>query len=122
MTAAYQRIVAGIAVTAVAYVWLNRRRFLGAVPGGEEAAAAPGRGRRAAPWVAANALAGPVLGVSCYQWALAERGTGVVLPIVALTPLAVVPLARWLEGERPSWRSLLGGVIAVAGAVVLALG
>jgi drug/metabolite transporter (DMT)-like permease len=123
VTAAYQRIVAGIAVTALAFLWLHRRRVFGG--GGADAGpapVAPDRGRRAAPWVVANALAGPVLGVSCYQWALAERGTGVVLPVVALTPLAVVPLARWLEGERPSRRSLLGGVVAVAGAVLLAAG
>jgi drug/metabolite transporter (DMT)-like permease len=34
----------------------------------------------------------------------------------------VVPFAAWLEGERPSKRSLIGGVIAVAGAVLLAMG
>lgn len=125
LSAAYQRIVAGVAVTAVAFLWLHRRglvaRLAGGTRGGEDAPAS-GRLRRAAPWVVANALAGPTLGVSCYQWALAQRGTGVVLPIVALTPLVVIPLAARMEGERPSRRSLLGGVIAVAGTVLLATG
>jgi drug/metabolite transporter (DMT)-like permease len=44
-----------------------------------------------------------------------------VLPIVALSPLVVMPFARWLEQERPSKRSTIGAVIAVAGAVALAL-
>lgn len=79
-----------------------------------------GRWRRGWPWVVLNALAGPSLGVSCYQWALATTPSALVLPIVATTPLAVVPLAYVFEGERPGWRSLLGGVLAVTGAVVLA--
>ena len=80
----------------------------------------PGRWRRGWPWVVANALAGPTLGVSCYQWALATTPSALVLPIVATTPLAVVPLAYFMEGERPGARSLLGGALAVAGAAALA--
>jgi len=43
-----------------------------------------------------------------------------VLPIVAITPLVIIPFSTYLEGERPTVRSLVGGVIAVAGAVALA--
>jgi drug/metabolite transporter (DMT)-like permease len=43
-----------------------------------------------------------------------------VLPVVAMVPLAVIPLAYWLEQERPTRRSLVGGVLAVAGVVGLA--
>jgi drug/metabolite transporter (DMT)-like permease len=73
-------------------------------------------------WILVNALAGPTLGVGCYQWALATRPTGVVLPIVATTPIVVIPLAMMVEGERPHLRSLIGGAIAVIGAVLLAGG
>jgi drug/metabolite transporter (DMT)-like permease len=45
-----------------------------------------------------------------------------VLPIVALTPIVVIPLARILERERPRKRSLLGGAIAVTGAIALSGG
>ena len=114
VTAAYQRILAGIALSAVTFLWVRRDLWLG--PSG--AAGGENRLRRAAPWVLANAIAGPTLGVSCFQWALVQRGTGVVLPIVALTPLIIIPFSMWMEGERPSRRSLLGGVIAVAGAVL----
>jgi drug/metabolite transporter (DMT)-like permease len=70
-------------------------------------------------WIPANALCGAVIGVSCYQWALFTTPSGLVLPIVATTPLVIVPLSFWIEGERPTRRSLIGGVVAVAGAVAL---
>ena len=53
--------------------------------------------------------------------ALKTTPTGVVLPIVALTPIVIIPFARYTEGERPTVRSILGSVIAVAGAAALAL-
>ena len=69
-----------------------------------------------------NGLLGPCIGVAYYQAALQQLPTGVVLPIVALTPLVVIPLAMWLEKERPRLRSILAGCIAVSGAVWLAGG
>lgn len=130
ISAAYQRILAGVALSALTFAWA-KRRWLAAMLGRTGSAASGAdpsfaasraaerdRLRRAAPWVMVNALAGPALGVSCFQWALAQRGTGVVLPIVALTPLAIIPFSMWLESERPSLRSLMGGAVAVAGAVV----
>jgi drug/metabolite transporter (DMT)-like permease len=68
-----------------------------------------------------NGLSGPALGVSCYQWALKTAPTGIVLPIVAITPIVIIPFSRYIEGERPTWRSLAGGLVAVVGAVLLAL-
>lgn len=47
--------------------------------------------------------------------------TGIVLAIVATTPLAVIPMAWLINGERPHIYSLFGGVLAVSGAVALAL-
>ncbi len=70
--------------------------------------------------MAANAISGSALGVSCFQWALKTTPTGIVLPIVATTPLVIIPFSRYIEGERPTARSLWGGVVAVIGAVVLA--
>ena len=71
------------------------------------------------PWVITTSLAGQTLGVSCFQWALKSYPTGVVLPIVALTPLVTIPLSWAIEKERPGLRSLGGGVVAVSGVVVL---
>jgi drug/metabolite transporter (DMT)-like permease len=119
LTAAYQRILAGMAIAIGFWLvvkWLECRNN----PATGKWLALPER--RVWPWIVANALSGPALGVGCYQWALSLRGTGVVLPIVALTPLVIIPFSRYVEGERPLKRSLVGGVVAVAGVFILAGG
>lgn len=73
------------------------------------------------PWVLMNALAGQTLGVSCMQLALEQIPTGLVLAIIAVTPIVVIPLAYVFEGERPTRASLLGGAIAVAGVMGLTI-
>jgi drug/metabolite transporter (DMT)-like permease len=118
VNAAYHRIIAGLVFTAA---WFLVFRMLGRLPARPEASADPAAGRRARLWLLANGLVGPVLGVGCYQWALATTPSGIVLPIAATTPLLVLPITYFLEGERPSRRSVLGGTIAVAGAVALTL-
>jgi drug/metabolite transporter (DMT)-like permease len=123
VSAAYQRILGGICVVALLVVVGGRRWFARA---GGEAGSSPARWltfppRALWPWILLNALAGPALGVSCYQWALKTAPTGIVLPVVATTPVVIIPFARYIEGERPSRRSLLGGLLAVVGAVALAL-
>lgn len=115
MSVAYQRILAGVAFTVVWWLWQR-----GSGTAKPEDGSAPNL-RRAWPWVILNALSGPSLGVACYQWALLERPTGIVVAIAALTPLAVVPLAWWIDGERPTRHSLIGGLVAVAGAAWLGL-
>ena len=108
-TAAYQRALGGVVVISAAYL-ISRRRTNRAAP----------QWRLAWPWIVANSLVGATVGVSCYQWALGTTPSAIVLPIVALTPLLVVPLAYFLEHERPSRRSLLGGAVAVAATAILA--
>jgi drug/metabolite transporter (DMT)-like permease len=119
LTAAYQRILGGVLFAAPFFGWIVRRERREAAEGG----AGPGflaRLREARWSVVINTLSGPSVGVGCYQWALATAPSGVVLPIVAAMPIVVVPFAWFFEGDRPSARSLLGGLIAVAGAVALA--
>ena len=121
ITAAYQRILGGVLLGAAVFavVKFNLRSTR---PGqtGEVGEKQVSPWRRAWPLVLINGLAGPALGVSCYQWALKTTPTGVVLPIVAITPIVIIPFSFYLEGERPGKRSLLGGAIAVAGAAALA--
>ena len=112
ITAAYQRILGGVVVTAAVFTYVKLRHT---------SMASAAEKRKAWPWVLANGLSGPTLGVSCYQWALKTTPTGVVLPIVALTPIVIIPFARYTEGEWPTARSIIGSVIAVAGAAALAL-
>ena len=73
--------------------------------------------RAGSRWLFLNALAGPAFGVTCYQWALLNNSTGVILPVVATTPLVVIPFAIYMKEEKPSWRSLIGGLIAVGGVI-----
>jgi drug/metabolite transporter (DMT)-like permease len=121
LTAAFQRIVGGFLFAAPpAALMMLRGQWRGGVRLKPEGSAR--RSIRAVwAWVILNSLAGPTVGVGCYQWALATEPSGVVLPIVATTPIAVIPFAYFIEGDRPSLRSVLGGVIAVAGAVGLTL-
>jgi len=126
ITAAYQRILGGMVVTAVFLLVLKRHALARVVSSGTDdplvsLAERRANWRRAWPLVLANGLAGPALGVSCFLWALKTTPTGVVMPIVAITPLVIVPFARHFEGERPSRRSLVGGLIAVSGAAALAV-
>jgi len=118
ITAAYQRTLGGLAIT-LAYFAIKALLDRSVNPAA--AAAGPRPVLRDYLWVPVNAVCGAVIGVSCYQWALFTTASGIVLPIVACTPLVIVPLSYWIEGERPTRRSLLGGAIAVAGAVELAL-
>lgn len=114
MSVAYQRILAGVVFIVGFWFWQRGSGTLGP-PGGR-----PMNFKRAWPWVIVNATAGPSIGVACYQWALLEQPTGIVVAIAALTPLAVVPLAWWLDGERPTRKSFYGGLLAMGGAVLLA--
>jgi drug/metabolite transporter (DMT)-like permease len=119
-TAAYQRLIGGLFVAAVCLLVVKRREIIAQVTD-----AAPPRvpemekWRRAWPWVLANGLAGQTLGVTCYQWALKTTPTGLVLAVVATAPLVVIPFARLFEYEPIEARSVIGGTIAVTGAILL---
>jgi drug/metabolite transporter (DMT)-like permease len=119
-TAAYQRLIGGLFVAGVCLLVVKRREVAAQVTD-----PAPPRvpelekWRRAWPWVLANGFAGQTLGVTCYQWALKTTPTGLVLAIVATAPLVVIPFARLFEHEPIAPRSVIGGVIAVTGAILL---
>ena len=124
INAAFQRIIGGVIFCGIFLLllgaWRKTRKGDGqrSTPGDQKSTHASWR--KIWPWLTVNGLAGPVAGVSCYQWALKEQGTGVVLPIVAITPLVVIPFSQIMEKEKLTLRSLLGGILAVAGAVLLA--
>lgn len=114
VNAAYQRLLGGLLVSGLFLLYLK----LAHRPGPD---ARPANWSRAWPLVIANGLCGPAFGVTCYQWALSAAPTGIVLPIVATTPLVVMPLAHFLEGDKITLRTLLGGALAVGGVVGLTL-
>ena len=123
-TTAYQRALGGLLVAVVA-VMIGRLIRSKTGPGGlnrpkrieVNALHQPNSSRLwvAWPWVLANALLGPVLGVTCFQWALSTTKAGIVQSIVATSPLATIPLAAWLEGGWPRPVYYGGALLAVAG-------
>jgi drug/metabolite transporter (DMT)-like permease len=119
-TAAYQRLMGGLFVAGVCLLVVKRReivaQFTEAPPPHFPNAE---KWRRVWPWVLANGFAGQTLGVTCYQWALKTTRSGLVLAIVATTPLVVIPFASVVEGEKIQTRSVVGGLIAVVGAILL---
>lgn len=112
-SAAYQRVIAGAALILLA-TWLGHRNR-----GATEPRPEAGRWKRSAPFVLGNALSGPVIGVGCFQWALQSEASGIVLPIVATSPLVTMLLSFFIDGLRPSRRAVFGSLLAVAGAVML---
>ncbi len=103
-SAAYQRALGGLVFAALALAFAMAWR-----------ADAPRLPGRAWPWVLGNTLTGPVLGVTCYQWALRTAPAGIVQPVVAAAPLLTIPFAAWLEGTRPRATYYVGAVLAVVG-------
>jgi drug/metabolite transporter (DMT)-like permease len=109
-TAAYERLLPGILV-ALAFFLLTRRA---------DESREPGAWPRAWPWIIGNALAGPSIGVAVFQWGVATTPTGILMPIVATVPVITQFLAWKIEGHHPTRRTVLGGIIAVAGVIALA--
>lgn len=119
-TAAFQRLTGGLLFTALVLLVVRRKHMTAWVVGGKShESPSLERWRKAAIWVAANGFFGMTLGVSCLLWALKSTPTATVQTIVALTPLAVIPLARVMENERVPPRSLAGALVAVAGTIAL---
>lgn len=120
ITAAYMRIIAGVMFAGIVLL-IVKRNFIYSTKPTETPASVGDKWRRSWHWISINALTGPALGVSCYQWALKTTPAGIVLPIVATTPLVIIPLSAKFEGEKAGRHAVVGGIIAVAGAVCLAL-
>jgi len=120
ITAGFQRVIGGLFLAGLALL-IVKRSALRLQSSAEEAATTAEKWRAVWFWILLNSLAGQTLGVSCMLWALETTPTGVVLPIIAMSPIAVIPLAWIFEGERPTIHSLLGGAIAVGGVIGLTL-
>ncbi|MBM30826.1 MAG: hypothetical protein CMD77_07940 [Gammaproteobacteria bacterium] len=119
LSQAYQRVLGGLTVMAVLLLFRKMRLRNGATIR-TEVALTPVTIKLLVALIVANTLCGPTLGVGAYQWALSSLPSGIVLSVVALSPLVIIPLAMKFEGERPTLRSIIGSVVAVAGVVVMA--
>jgi drug/metabolite transporter (DMT)-like permease len=120
--AAFQRVVGGLLIAGLFLLLVKGRGLQRKSPaGGAASQLIAGKWRAIWPWVLLNGLMGLTLGVSFMQRALETTPTGIVLAIIATTPIVVVPLAMVFEHERPTVHSLTGGIVAVAGVIGLIL-
>jgi len=109
----FVRLLGGVPMVILFILWTARRGGLFA------RVRRPYDWRAASGWMLMNGIAGPALGVACYQWALTQHDAALVLSVVALTPLIGLLMQWAVEGVRPSWRLWLGGAIAIVGVVLL---
>lgn len=110
---AFQRSTAGLAAAMSAFLCV---KFLSQPPVADGAR----KWKHKPFWLISTALCGPVLGVSCYQWALTITGSStIVVAIAATSTLLVIPLARMMEKDIPGRRQIAGTILAVAGVIAL---
>jgi drug/metabolite transporter (DMT)-like permease len=120
---AFQRVVGGALLSAVCLLVVKRRALViqSRAPHALVVEASKKKWRGVWFWILANSLAGQTIGVSFMQRALETTPTGIVLSIIAITPIVVIPFTVAFENERPGLHSLAGAVIAVTGVVGLVL-
>ncbi len=75
--------------------------------------------RRAMRTILLATVIGPVLGMWLSMVALAGMKSGVAVALINTSPLMLIPIVYVAYGERPSPRTLLGTLLAVAGIFLL---
>ena len=67
-------------------------------------------------------LLGPVFGVWFFLQGLKWTGeTGVAMALSSTTPVLVIPFTWVFHGDRPTWRTVIGAMVAAGGVVILFL-
>ncbi len=113
---AWMRVTAGMGLAGLLFLL---QRWLYPAEQATQTVASATKGQKLF-WLAGTSLMGPVLGVSCYQWALGElRSSAVVLAMAATSAIFILPMARMWENDRFRWHEVLGTVVAVGGIVWL---
>lgn len=77
------------------------------------------RDRRGTLFMLGGSFFGPFLGVTLSLAALKFIQAGVAASIIAFNPILTILLSARFHGERLTWRTLVGAIIAIAGVVVL---
>jgi drug/metabolite transporter (DMT)-like permease len=120
LSEAYQRVLGGLSVMLIFFIWQKMIASKRDRSDGRRGVT-PASVKLIVLLVLANTLCGPTLGVGAYQWALNvnDLPAGIVLSVVALSPLVIIPFAMKFEGEIPTLRSVVGSVIALAGVILM---
>ena len=106
----FERILGGLFFCLLALLWTMRKR---------EERKRDHNIRGKMQRILGASMSGPILGMICYQGALRVLPSGVVMPIVATSPIVIIPFAWYFDGESPTWRSVLGGIVAVGGVIAM---
>lgn len=77
--------------------------------------------RKAFHLTAAGSVLGPFLGISFSLIAIEHTKVGIASTIMAMVPVLMLPVVRFVYKERLTWRAIAGAVVAVAGVGVLLL-
>jgi len=103
-------------VVATAVIWL-----LAALQGQAGGTGQALRDRRAALFVLGGSITGPFIGVWLSMIAVQNAEVGIASTLMALPPIMVIPLTHWIFHERITSRSVVGTVVALAGAAMIFL-
>jgi drug/metabolite transporter (DMT)-like permease len=68
-----------------------------------------------------GALSGPFIGVWLSMVAVQNTQVGIASTLMALSPIILIPLDRWVFHEQVSSRSVVGTVLALAGTAIIFL-
>jgi drug/metabolite transporter (DMT)-like permease len=68
-----------------------------------------------------GSLIGPFMGIWLSQIAIQYTYVGIASTLMALTPIFLLPVARWYYKEKVSLRAVMGTLIALAGVAVIFL-
>ena len=70
-------------------------------------------------WILLGAIAGPFLGVWASLIAIQATHVGIASTLMALTPIFMLPISKWVYKESVSWRAVIGTLTAIAGVGLL---
>lgn len=101
-------ISAAIAIWIVAVVRGEMRATVGAI-----------KDQKAMMALWGAALLGPTIGVWMSLTAVQHTEAGIAATIMSTFPIIVIPLTMIVHKERPTYRSILGAMIAIAGVAML---
>jgi len=66
-----------------------------------------------------GSLTGPFLGVWCSMVAIQNAPVGIASTLMSLSPILLIPLERYVFGERAGARAIGGTAVALAGAAII---
>lgn len=103
-------------LVATAVIWL-----LALVRGQVGATGRALQDKKAVLFSVGGALTGPFLGVWSSMVAVQNAHVGIASTLMALSPIILIPLGRWIFHERISLRAVAGTVVALVGATMIFL-